>query len=215
MQTAQAMEDRRQAIVMAAQTLLAQEDIKAFSVRKLAKHASVSVATIYNLVGDRHDVLFAVVNDLTRQMFSLQGEPDEMSVLALVEKRFNALIDFTENREDLLRSANLAFDQLSQHNKWQPETTKIIAQSEASYHPIIQIGIRTGELRGDLTVQDLSEMIYRVYLDATTDWAFRRISFQKYRKSALTKALIVLSADASEDFRPVLLERISFYKDKM
>ena len=212
MQTVQAMEGRRQTIVAAAQTLLAQEDINAFSVRKLAKHAGVSVATIYNLVGDRNDVLFSVVNDLTEQMFSLQSEAGDESVLALVEKRFNSLMDFTERQEDLLRSANLAFNQLSQHSKWQGETSKIIAESEASYHALFRTGRQRGELRGDLSVQDLSEMIYRVYLNATMDWAYRRTSFQDYRTKALRRALIVLSADASEDFRPLLIDRISFYE---
>lgn len=211
MQTAKAMEHRRHAIVMAAQTLLAREDIKAFSVRKLAKHADVSVATIYNLMGDRNNVLFAVVNDLSRQMLAIQSTPQEQSVLALVENRFSALIDFTENQEDLLRSANLAFDQLSRHTEWQQETNKIIAESEARYRRIIEAGVESGELRGGIAAQDLCVMIYRVYLDATMDWAYRRTSFKDYRNTALRRALIVLSADASEEFRPRLLDRISAY----
>ena len=118
MQTAEAMQQRREDIITAAQNLLAQEDLGAFSVRKLATSAGVSVATIYNLIGNRQAVLFAIVNDLTKQMGSKHENFDETSVLDFVERQLKALLSFTKSRENLLRSANLAFDQLSREADW-------------------------------------------------------------------------------------------------
>ena len=209
MQTAEAMQQRREDIITAAQNLLAQEDLGAFSVRKLATSAGVSVATIYNLIGNRQAVLFAIVNDLTKQMGSKHENFDETSVLDFVERQLKALLSFTKSRENLLRSANLAFDQLSREADWSKSTTRIVKTAETTY---VDIFTSSGELRGDINPRVLSELVYRAYLNATMNWAYRRISMNKYKRMVLRDALIVLLADATDSFRPRLLERLSTYQ---
>ena len=212
MQTAEAMQQRREDIVTAAQNLLAQEDLGAFSVRKLATSAGVSVATIYNLIGNRQAVLFAIVNDLTKQMGSKHENFDETSVLDFVERQLKALLSFTKSRENLLRSANLAFDQLSREADWSKSTTRIVKTAETTYVDIFTSSVDSGELRGDINPRVLSELVYRAYLNATMNWAYRRISMNKYKRMVLRDALIVLLADATDSFRPRLLERLSTYQ---
>lgn len=212
MQTAEAMQQRREDIITAAQNLLAQEDLGAFSVRKLATSAGVSVATIYNLIGNRQAVLFAIVNDLTKQMGSKHENFDETSVLDFVERQLKALLSFTKSRENLLRSANLAFDQLSREADWSKSTTRIVKTAETTYVDIFTSSVDSGELRGDINPRVLSELVYRAYLNATMNWAYRRISMNKYKRMVLRDALIVLLADATDSFRPRLLERLSTYQ---
>lgn len=212
MQTAEAMQQRREDIITAAQNLLAQEDLGAFSVRKLATSAGVSVATIYNLIGNRQAVLFAIVNDLTKQMGSKHENFDETSVLDFVERQLKALLSFTKSRENLLRSANLAFDQLSREADWSKSTTRIVKAAETTYVDIFTSSVDSGELRGDINPRVLSELVYRAYLNATMNWAYRRISMNKYKRMVLRDALIVLLADATDSFRPRLLERLSTYQ---
>ena len=212
MQTAEAMQQRREDIITAAQNLLAQEDLGAFSVRKLATSAGVSVATIYNLIGNRQAVLFAIVNDLTKQMGSKHENFDENSVLDFVERQLKALLSFTKSRENLLRSANLAFDQLSREADWSKSTTRIVKTAETTYVDIFTSSVDSGELRGDINPRVLSELVYRAYLNATMNWAYRRISMNKYKRMVLRDALIVLLADATDSFRPRLLERLSTYQ---
>ena len=209
MQTAEAMQQRREDIITAAQNLLAQEDLGAFSVRKLATSAGVSVATIYNLIGNRQAVLFAIVNDLTKQMGSKHENFDETSALDFVERQLKALLSFTKSRENLLRSANLAFDQLSREADWSKSTTRIVKTAETTY---VDIFTSSGELRGDINPRVLSELVYRAYLNATMNWAYRRLSMNKYKRMVLRDALIVLLADATDSFRPRLLERLSTYQ---
>ena len=192
MQTAEAMQQRREDIITAAQNLLAQEDLGAFSVRKLATSAGVSVATIYNLIGNRQAVLFAIVNDLTKQMGSKHENFDETSVLDFVERQLKALLSFTKSRENLLRSANLAFDQLSREADWSKSTTRIVKTAETTYVDIFTSSVDSGELRGDINPRVLSELVYRAYLNATMNWAYRRISMNKYKRMVLRDALIVL-----------------------
>ena len=212
MQTAEAMQQRREDIITAAQNLLAQEDLVASSVRKLATSAGVSVATIYNLIGNRQAVLFAIVNDLTKQMGSKHENFDETSVLDFVERQLKALLSFTKSRENLLRSANLAFDQLSREADWSKSTTRIVKTAETTYVDIFTSSVDSGELRGDINPRVLSELVYRAYLNATMNWAYRRISMNKYKRMVLRDALIVLLADATDSFRPRLLERLSTYQ---
>ncbi len=211
MQTAQAMQERRDSIIAAAQVLLAQEDLSAFSLRKLATSAGVSVATIYNLIGNRQAVLFAIVKDLTEKMRYTREGIEETSVLDHVERRLTALISFTRSREELLRSANLAFDQLSRDADWSQSTSRIINAAESMYIDAFERGVDAGELRGDVSARVLSGLVYRVYLNATMNWAYRRISMNKYKKTVLRDGLIVLLADSSDSFRSQVLERLSIY----
>ena len=174
MQTAQAMQKRREDIIAAAQKLLAQEDLSAFSVRKLAASAGVSVATIYNLIGNRQAVLFAIVNDLTEQMKFNQTYANEISMLDRVEGQVKGLLKFTKSQEQLLRSAILAFDELSREADWSSSTSRIIKLGESSFVDTFRKGLDSGEMRGDVPAGFLSALMYRVYLDATINWAYRQ-----------------------------------------
>ena len=205
MQTTEAMQQRRDAIINAAEILLAHEDLSAFSIRKLASKAGVSVVTVYNLIGDRQAVLFALVNDLTEQMKETVVGVDESSILSFVGDRQRRLLDFVEIRPNLLRAANLAFDQLSHDPHWRTETRKITRNNEKLHIKAIMRGVDSGELRGEIPPELLSEQLYRSYIDATMDWAYRRISIKTYRKSTLRNSFIVLLADATEQYRTQIL----------
>ncbi len=203
------MQRRREAILTAAQNLLANEDLNAFSVRKLAAEAGVSVATIYNLIGDRQAVLFAIVTHLTNEIGAHQRDVDGASVFDFVEAYLKALLSFTTSRENLLRSANLAFDQLSRDTDWSASTSEIVKRAETAYLGAITRGVAAGELRGDVSAAVLSELVYRSYLDATIHWAYRRLSMTQYKRRVQRDALIVLLADATESSRPTALARLS------
>lgn len=211
MQTAEAMQRRRVGIISAAQELLAQEDLGAFSIRKLAAAAGVSVATIYNLIGDKQAVLFAIVSSLTEEMRVKREDVEGTSVSGFVERRLKELLSFTRSRENLLRSANLAFDQLSREPEWSASTSNIIKTAEGAYVECFANGLVTDELRGDVSAEVLSELVYSGYLTATMDWAYRRLSMNQYKKRVLRDALIVLLADTTDSSRPRVLERLSRY----
>ena len=62
------IEARRQLILKAARLLLSRGGLKALSMRKLAEESSLSVNTLYNLWGNREDILRALTADAKRQL---------------------------------------------------------------------------------------------------------------------------------------------------
>ena len=65
------IEARRQRILEAARALIAAGGMQALSMRKLAAKAGLSVTTLYNLYGVRHEILHALVDDAVDRIVEL------------------------------------------------------------------------------------------------------------------------------------------------
>ena len=79
------------------------------------------------------------------------------------------------------------------------------------YENRLSSGVATGELRGDVPPQILSQMLYGVYLSATMNWAYRRITMNQYNRTALRESHVVLLADATNSSRSKILDKLSRY----
>ena len=209
MQTVEAMEKRRRIIVTAAQRLIAEQEESAFTIRKLARAADVSVATIYNLIGDRNEVLLAVCKELTNQIRQDITDPDTDDVILIIETRLEQLINLTKIREKVFRSSYTAFDLLSQQKAFQSETNEMQKASEEDWTELIRIAQNAGSLKSQLPAELIGKQIYRVYLSATKDWAYRRMSFKDYRTTARLGVYVALLADANRAVRTRMVERIN------
>lgn len=79
----QKKEGRRRAILHGAETLVRETGSTDFSVRELAARTGVSLATLYNLIGSKSTILYALLNqcmdrvDMTRLASMERGDPVE------------------------------------------------------------------------------------------------------------------------------------------
>jgi AcrR family transcriptional regulator len=73
---AQQKETRREAILQAAKSLVRETGSTEFSVGVLAQHANVSVATLYNLIGSKGTILYALLNRAMDQFESAAAATD-------------------------------------------------------------------------------------------------------------------------------------------
>lgn len=108
------MQHRRDKILASATDLLSSSDNAAFSLRKLAAAADVTVPTIYNLVGGKSEILLALQTRLvedTEKGLQLLGDEH---ILEMVELIISGSIDSIAANEAYYRGTMLAMNELRQ-----------------------------------------------------------------------------------------------------
>lgn len=95
-----AMEARRQAILLTAETLIRREQSTSFSMRRLAADAGVSTATTYNLIGSKATVLYSILIEKMEEIFLIRdtGEQRHSPLDILMSHADVALSLFIENK---------------------------------------------------------------------------------------------------------------------
>ncbi len=99
---AEQMAERRERILEAAREIVAERGFDGLTVRELARVAGVTAPTIYNLVGNRDQVLVAAVAEQTER-FLASIERAEGDVLAVVDANLNELLRRPRYYRSLLR----------------------------------------------------------------------------------------------------------------
>jgi AcrR family transcriptional regulator len=115
------MQHRRDKILASATDLLSSPDNAAFSLRKLAAAADVTVPTIYNLVGGKTEILLALQTRLvedTEKGLQLLGDEHILDIVDLI---ISGSIDSIATNEAYYRGAMLAMNELRQVEGGSPE----------------------------------------------------------------------------------------------
>ncbi len=206
--TAVAMEKRRDRIVEEAGQLLSRDDARAFSLRKLAEAAGVTVPTLYNLIGNKDAILVKLGSKMLERIERELAELDRDHPLDMAEAVVvHATAMFAED-EKFCRAAHVALDHLSRAGSH----AKLRANHHERCVDLQYKAVRKAQqmrlLRGDVDARLLAEQIYRNYRQAASEWAFGTISLDEFRSRGLLGVYLCLAADASDAFREALIERI-------
>lgn len=200
--------DRRARILSEARALLATEGFDGLSLRRLAAHAGVTVPTIYNLVGGKEQILLDLASDLLAEVEAALKGVDEDKPLERAEAVVTVAIAAIERAPEFQRAALLAIDYLDRdgtQSTWERMGKRAAAMQEGAARTARNLGLLRGEIPADL----IGSQIFRIYRAAARDWCCRRFSLTEFRRIALTGVYLTLAADASEEFRQVLLFRLS------
>ena len=210
MQTAEAMQERRERILTQAARLLARGDDEAFSVRKLAAAANVSVPTIYNLVGDKSAVLLELCADLVARMETDLAGIDDTRTLEKLEAFVHVATDLDDPAgRDSYRASHMAYDELSRQSAYKADIDEMSRRAASMQTRIVRTGQETGTLRGAIPAEVLGMQIYRSFLMASLEWTFRRITQREYRRRSLLGLYLTLAADAGDNLRDKLTAKIA------
>ena len=207
--TVVAMQKRRDRILSEARTLLADGDPAAFSLRKLAAASSVTVPTIYNLIGNRDAILVALVSEMIEHIERHLDGLEDAHPLEMAEAVVVIATAAVGANEEFHRAANLALLRLSNDDSVSAEYSRHHDRCVELQHRATHRAQEQGLLRGDIDAQLLARQIFRNYLQASSDWAHRRIDVGTFRSRALLGVYLYLAADAESDFRNVLLNKIA------
>ncbi len=209
----QAIATRKRRIFDAARAIIAQGGLDSLTTRGLAQAAGLTVPTLYNLVGGKDEILMQMVSQNVeaiwdRLAFDHRASPldmadaiiDEAFEVVRAEKAFHRailplMIDLeivfaaNPNRNDTgARAANRCV-----------EMARFACQS----------AIESGELRGSIPAAELGQQMFITYRGPMRDWLEGVISAAEMRRRQRRGFYLVMAADAADDFRAILLERLT------
>ena len=183
---------RRDAVLDAALELLDQPDATALTTERIAELAEVSVATVYNLVGTREQLLIALIDrliaDLVESADAIAPVADPVEGL----KRLIALsVDVLGRRPVAYRRVVLQLTASASpelHTELSPGTLAAVAFQHAQ---------QTGAVRADLDAHALAGQLYLSYNGALLRWAAGALSNSDFKAAALHALATVLAASAT------------------
>jgi AcrR family transcriptional regulator len=207
---AQNMQKRRERILAQARELLTVQGFEALNLRELARQAAVTVPTIYNLLGNKEEVLVAlfaeVLGEIEARVRAVPGGDDALTRASAVVLESTGL--FAED-QDYYRSAFLAVECLNQSGAYHDKVTQLYAWGERLTTDGVLACREAKLLAGRVASPLLGELVLRAFRTSCREWAFAQISIEEFRRRALTDVYITLAADAVDNFRAVLMDKIA------
>lgn len=195
------MEKRRKRILEQAQKMLAQGGFDALNLRDLAELSGITVPTIYNLVGNKAEVLKALVMG-SFAMFETALEdklpcPTEQ-LPALMMATFTAMVD---RDEDTFRATALASERLENESDERGNYGFKRAPLRKFAGKLCRDARDEGLLRGAIDSHILVEQMIGIHQIAFRDWAHRVISLEELSRQSLRGFYVALAADAEDAYR--------------
>ena len=191
---------RKARILAAARKLLAEGGYERLTVKNLASEADLSVPTIYNLVGKRHDVLVQAMNDHTIAMCKTAKDKEKYPhfVMALADLYANLAKAYPE----FIKATTIAYfsgnDQL--FNPWHDCGVGLIVASLAESQ-------RAGLLRPGMTPEKIGRRCSAAISMSVYEWAIGSISKDELRAElayaagdSLMRALTLPASAALEEW---------------
>jgi AcrR family transcriptional regulator len=207
------MEKRRQRILEQARKMLAAGGFEALNLRDLAEVSEVTVPTLYNLIGNKTEILKALVlNAFAEYEAEMDGKtPLTEDLPALMVSTFTDLI---HRDEDYYRATVLASERVELEADDHRDYGYKRGPLRRYARHLCQTAVEEGLLRGDIDQGLLVEQMIGAHQVAFRDWAYRVISLEDLRKKSLSGFYLALAADAVDDFRLQLVEKLeALYPD--
>lgn len=206
-------EDRRSRILACARKLLGEGGFEGLSLRKLASAADVTVPTIYNLIGGKRKILFELVGGLIEMIEQALIKIDQDHPLEKAEEVVIVATRAVEEDPDFHRAAHLAGEYLD-HTATSKYRTGLGRRAATMQENAARDAQDLGLLEGRVSARLIGDQIFRNYHAAATSWAHRQITLQEFRRVAMLGVYMNLAADASPDFREVLVKKIRALETK-
>ena len=181
---------RRQQILQAAHDLIARDGAQALTMRSLAEHSSVSVPTVYALVGGRDEVITALMETAVHRF--------DTGIAALASRglfRATAIVelfaDILDHERDLLRSL-LASGALVAAGSEPPLFHRRQVELERAFREAVE----DGELRADVDPVFAATTAVRLGTGVIFDWVVQSGNATDLRTELLRSTSVLIAAFA-------------------
>lgn len=196
------MDARRQRILQAATPLLAAGGVAGLTVRAVAEAAGVTVPTLYNLIGNKDQVVAALVADTLAQLAAaLQAQPPARGL-----QRARAITQCTLYVITAEPDRYAAIFRAMQETGIGPHDCPALAGAAALQEAAIREAEADGDLHGRLAPGPLAWHVVRGQAEAYGAWSHGIIPASAMRARALYAQHVALLADATKQGRRVLLD---------
>jgi len=202
------MQLRRARILTAARQLIADGGFDALNLRALAAAAAVTVPTIYNLIGNKEELVVALFDEALSEVERRVGTHRGASPLEQAEAVVTESIAVFAADEAFYRAAFVALEYLDQNSAHHDAAQQLFAWGERMLLAGCAACQAAGLLRGQIPTALLSAQILRCYRSSSRAWAYGQVTIDEFRATALDDLHVCLAADAVETFHAILLRAL-------
>ena len=202
------MEKRRSRILEQARKMLAAGGFDALNLRELADISGITVPTIYNLIGNKAEVLKALVMGAFTTFEEALEEKLPCPSAELPALMMATFVQMIVQDEAYYRATVLASEAL----EFEPEGHYHYGFAHNPlrkyFNNLCQDAINEGLLKGDIDSALLVEQMIVNHQVALHRWAHYTISLDELRREALKGFYITLAADAADGFHESIVTRL-------
>ena len=202
------MERRRERILEQARKMLAEGGYDALNLRCLAEVSGITVPTIYNLIGNKAEVLKALVMgafaDFEASLESKLPCPTEQ-LPAMMMSTFAQMI---AHDEGYYRATALASERLEIESDEHGDYGFKRAPLRKYAGQLCRDARVEGLLRGKIDSEQLVVQMTCTHQIAFRDWAHHAISLEEFKNQSLCGFYVALAADAVDSFRDSLAAKL-------
>ncbi len=199
------MQKRRSRILAEARRVIAEEGFEALNTRALAKAAGVTAPTLYNLIGSKEEILKALILEAIERIERRLERFEDTPPLELAEAIVIQSTDLFGNDENFYKAALIASDRVAPRGSGYPAFVdeRSIQMAERA----CKAARAQKLLRGNLSSRSIAEQMYIAYSIPIRDWAHGAINLEEFRRQALRGFYMILSSDAVDTFRAMLIKK--------
>lgn len=208
------VEVRRQQILQAARVLLSRGGLAALSMRKLAEEASLSVNTLYNLWGNREEILRALTLDARDRMepsLPKNASPDDP--IDYCRSLVRATVRETCRQHEFFRPMILAW--LEGEIAGHPSPVEPMAHSIHILSQVIRTARKRGFLERPLKPEQVAWQIHHGAQFASIQWALGRIDDAHFEARALYGLNLAFLGLVPEEHRPEIRTKLMGLERKL
>ncbi len=203
------MEKRRQRILAEARRAIAEHGFQELNTRSLAKSAGVSQPTLYNLIGNKDQILLLLISETMKTLDGRWDEMPDVDALTMAEVIAEDSTTLFGKDEDFYRGALIANEYFSDQEMIWGKNGYFTSWALPLTINMYRRAQETGKTKGKIKAEDLAEQTLAAVRIASRDWALRLIPLAEFRKQMLRSMYITLAADAKPSFHKQLIEKLT------
>jgi len=202
------MKKRRDRILAEARAVIAGPGYDALSTRALAKAAGVTVPTLYNLIGNKEEIMRVLIMEGMDRTEERLHDFDHASPLEMAEAIIIQSTELYAEDEVYYQSVGIAADRVASdtgiYDGWQLLTQR----SEHLAAKACSAALEQGLLHGNIPTADLARQFFISFSGPMREWAYSVIPLDQFKKRVLCGFYICLAADAQPHFHQQLIEKL-------
>lgn len=205
---------RRSRILEAARLILADQGLPGLSTRKLSEAAELSVHTLYKLVGNKEDILVAVMRDnhehVSSSIRQLKSQHPIDQIFALIQSTYEILqLDPTQTA--LMR----ILMQLNDENGVNEQIVEMLNRGQQVIESALTDACEQNILHCSLSTEALAETLNAIYIGNLRDYLFGRRSLNSFLHQTRFGFWLQLGGAAREKQRGKFLQNAEIENQKL
>ena len=204
---------RKERIFAAARSIIARDGFEALTTRALAKAAGLTVPTLYNLIGDKTEIIAQTLEGSVEKVwqrleFDRRATPLEMAD-AIIDEAYAVIREDRNYHRSILTLLDRAGISFAANAERTDAGARAAQRCVDMAEFACEAAIREGLLRGNIPASELGQLMFMAYRGPMRDWIEHVVEDDEMLRRQRRGFYLVMASDASDAFRAHPIERTS------